>query len=87
MTTRIPSQCWVCQHFRSPLDGPDIPEQTCDAYPDGIPDPIWNMQVDHRKPASGDHGIQFEVIPGREYPEYALEFAKKIAAARAESGG
>jgi len=33
---------------------------TCAAFPDGIPQGIWDNKVDHRVPIAGDHGIVFE---------------------------
>ena len=32
----------------------------CKAFPEGIPNEIFNSFIDHRKPVEGDHGIQFE---------------------------
>jgi len=71
VTSRPPPQCLLCTHFRSPLTG--APEQTCDAYPDGIPDPIWNNHADHRQPQDGDQGITWE--SDRPFPEWILDDA------------
>jgi hypothetical protein len=48
--------CSVCRHLRS------ASARECDAFPDGIPDPIWTGRHDHRSPYPGDHGIQFAVV-------------------------
>jgi hypothetical protein len=34
--------------------------KTCNAFPSGIPQKIWNDQFDHRQPYRGDHGIRWE---------------------------
>lgn len=74
MATRAPMQCMVCIRFRSPLDSPldDAPEQTCDAFPERIPDTIWTMQSDHRQPFPGDHGLRW-VSDGSPYPADFLQ--------------
>jgi hypothetical protein len=55
---RPPIQCTTCVHWVSPLDsGRD--EQTCKAFPAGIPEEIWNGKADHRNPFSGDRGIRW----------------------------
>ena len=45
--------CAFCLHHR--LD----PHRTCDAFPDGIPRPIWIGDHAHRTAYPGDHGIRF----------------------------
>lgn len=53
--------CKVCARRRAPIFdlAGDIP--TCEAFPDGIPGPIWGG-ADHRKPWPGDHGLRFEAV-------------------------
>lgn len=50
--------CTFCGHFK--------PEnwRRCAAFPDSIPDEIWNGVNDHTTPYPGDHGIRFEKLPG-----------------------
>lgn len=58
MTAMAPI-CVFCKHFREPeFEQP----WSCNAYPKGIPDRILGSLTDHRKPARGDHGIQFEAV-------------------------
>lgn len=54
------SQCMVCIRFR----GEDRSKNACDAYPGGIPLPIWENRDDHREPQEGDQGLRFLHIPG-----------------------
>lgn len=70
------SQCLTCVHFKSPLEG--AKEHTCDAFAH-IPDVIWGNAVGHRKPYPGDHGIQWEALPGETYPESALKAGQQLA--------
>ena len=69
MTVKLrPAQCLFCARHQFPAFGATV--QTCTAFPDGIPDSIWHNQVDHRKPYSGDHGEQFQAIPGMGFPDW-----------------
>lgn len=60
------TQCAFCKHFR----GDDRTGNFCDAFPDGdgIPQEIIDNDFDHRQPHKGDHGIQFEALPGQHHP-------------------
>ena len=46
--------CCRCVHLESALT------PRSDAFPSGIPEPIWLGENDHRAPYPGDHGILFE---------------------------
>ena len=47
--------CAVCANW-------DVGEQTCEAFPDGIPDAIFIYGNPHTEPFRGDNGIRFEPI-------------------------
>ncbi len=49
--------CSSCRHFHR---GERVGTNVCDAFPDGIPEAIWEGKNDHREAYPGDHGIQFE---------------------------
>jgi len=49
-------QCNACNHRKDFTN-------TCDAFPDRIPDDIALGDFDHTKPYPGDNGIMFEPIP------------------------
>lgn len=54
MTFSVRILCGWCTHLH--LDNPD----TCDAYPNGIPDAINYGEISHIKPYDGDNGIVFQ---------------------------
>ncbi len=50
--------CQFCKRFREGKDWGD--PNTCEAFPEGIPDEIELGGFDHRKPFKGDGGVRFE---------------------------
>ncbi|MEF8715062.1 MAG: hypothetical protein V5B39_16215 [Accumulibacter sp.] len=44
--------CWDCRHYRS--------HRRCAAFPDGIPEALWQAVHGHREPYPGDQGIQYK---------------------------
>ena len=60
-------QCVFCKHKILTVER----IKKCAAYPDGIPQAILDMEVDHRKPYNGDNGITFE------FDDFCTEKEKK----------
>jgi hypothetical protein len=44
----------------------DLSGKTCEAFPNGIPDIIWEGKNNHQKPYKGDLGILFKQITEKE---------------------
>jgi hypothetical protein len=55
------SMCSFCQYLGKWNFAAEA--QTCSAFPDRIPDEIWNGRNKHVEPYPGDHGIRFEPRP------------------------
>lgn len=59
---RKEAMCWWCLHFRSQrIKG--LMYYSCTAFPDEIPEDIFDNYFDHRAPYPGDNGIRFEQAP------------------------
>ncbi len=74
MTSQPTAQCSACTRYRSPLSdentrGLKVP--FCAAFPDAIPDAIYQGMLDHRQSIDGDHGLQWE-SNGQPFPDWAL---------------
>ena len=52
--TTVLSQCIFCKHYRD--------DETCTAFPAGIPRKVMYSERDHRKPYPGDNGVRFEPV-------------------------
>jgi hypothetical protein len=63
--------CVSCKHFKQ-----DEPGRICAAFPNGIPNRIWENKADHRKPYPGDYGIQFELESGSDKEIIEAEFKR-----------
>lgn len=54
-------QCFSCKH-QTPR------RRSCSAFPDEIPNAIWENEFDHRQAYPGDRGIRFEALEDDESP-------------------
>ncbi len=62
---RPSSVCFFCARL-------ETGQHSCEAFPAGIPDDIWDGIDTHERPHPGDHGLQFTPL---------FEGAKPVAAA------
>ncbi|HEU4322851.1 MAG TPA: hypothetical protein VFS21_06840 [Roseiflexaceae bacterium] len=56
------AMCWWCQHFIVTPTKLGF-HFSCVAFPDEVPDAIYDGEFDHREPFPGDNGIRFELAP------------------------
>jgi len=70
----ILNACENCVHID--LEGLLLSHR-CDAFPAGIPMPIWLGDDIHSKPYEGDNGIQFEFDANRREAELKAEKKRK----------
>jgi len=49
-------QCLTCRHYI-------LYDNSCDAYPSGIPDEVFTERISHKKNIKGDRGIKWEARP------------------------
>jgi hypothetical protein len=54
-------RCWFCKHLNTEAID-KMKGARCTAFPDRIPDDIWDDNYDHRQPYLGDREIQFESL-------------------------
>lgn len=62
MTSIAMNLCQCCARFHRESAFP----VTCEAFPKGIPDAIFDAEADHREPFKGDRGLQFVLAQGRD---------------------
>ena len=60
-----PFLCLWCARLHDRDEGPMPVELSCDAFPHGVPDSIFDNEVDHRGPVEGDRGLRF--VPIKRY--------------------
>lgn len=65
------TQCLDCEHY--------IAFSTCDAFPDKIPQEIFDGSFDHSKPYPGDGGITFDVLDGELTPVQIEQVVAKLS--------
>lgn len=60
MIFRGEDNCKICAHYTQ--------NQTCKAFPNGIPAPLWSGENPHRESYPGDQGIFYRQKP-RSFPD------------------
>ena len=92
MSARPQSQCTpTCARYRSPMSAAAEADGTtgrpsCEAFPAGIPEEIWENRFDHRKPYAGDHGLRWASLDDQAFPTYALNVAPESSSSMTAAG-
>jgi hypothetical protein len=55
------SQCETCKHYLSWDDEPPVFHR-CKAFPNGIPEEIFQNRYDHKEPYPNDNGIHWQEL-------------------------
>lgn len=79
------NQCTFCKHYCELPEGSAIKvpraneswdvQPFCLAFPDGIPDKIWEDRFDHSQPFKGDNGITFLAVSTRSDEDHKRRFS------------
>lgn len=73
--------CFWCKHLDAQKQY-DTGKMQCHAFPDRIPDEIWNLEYDHREAYPNDNGIQFEKED--DYSKIITPIVKRLSYEEAE---
>jgi len=57
------SQCINCKHLKLVKLNEDL-KHVCDAFPNGIPDEIYDNEIFHENAYPNDNGIRYNAIHG-----------------------
>ena len=65
MQPRAPALCFLCEYYEPGTDRDnDLNIPRCRAFPEGIPDEIFNGGFDHREPL-GNEAVLFRLAEGK----------------------
>jgi hypothetical protein len=77
--SRVPISSPICGGCRRRLRGRP---RVCEAFPEGIPLPIWLGKHDHTTPYPGDHELRYEPLTAADAPALRAWAEERIEAAR-----
>ena len=82
MKTVIPPLCTLCKYYQPGMGEVDD-QPRCRAFPEGIPEQIWDSTLDHRESISGETPV-FEKAEGVEDAQVVAWAKGRIQFAAAE---